>query len=246
MKKQRCFTCGGEYHPDYLDNPCPECGRIYGKISLEEKKDDKEFITKAKNLDIPGEYIGVKWSKEILLKNKSEEASNRNFIRFVDQLDKVQTLFDVGRIPAKSAMIIAPSGYSKVTWAYSCMQLALEHGFSVAPILDTIELKRLLILASENPKYKLYKTVDYDDYILSDICFVTVTKTDFCLDAWRVILEIIDRRSRKGLPTFIISRFDIETISKRDYEGHFKSFVDYNGNQNSLKYPAIIKYDVGF
>lgn len=246
MKKTKCFTCGGDYDTRYIDTPCPECGKMYGVVALEEKKVDKEFITQAESLNIPNEYIGVKWSKDLLLKEKSKEASNRNFIRFTDQLEKVVRLFEVGRIPAKSALVIAPSGYSKVTWAYTCMQLALEHGFTVAPILDTIELKRLLILASENPRYKLYGTVDYDKYIMSDICFVTVTKTDYCMDAWRVILEIIDRRSRKGLPTFIISRFDLETLSKRDYDGHFKSFVDYNGNQNSLKYPVIIQYETGF
>lgn len=240
--KKRCFTCGGNFDERFIKTPCPECGTQYGNVNLEVKKKDSKFIAKTKSLDIPEQYIGVKWCKDILIKEKNSEASNRGFQAFCSQLEKVSQYFDNGLIPPKSAVVIAPPGYSKVTWAYSCMQLAVEHGFKVAPILDTIELKRLAVLASEKPHYRLYNKIDYDEYITSDICFVTVTKTDYALDGWRIILEILDRRSRQGLPTIILSRFDLETISKRDYNGHFKNFVDYNGNQNGLKYPAIIGY----
>lgn len=91
----------------------------------------------------------------------------------MDQLEKINNIFVEKLLPQKSAFIIAPAGYSKMTFAYSCMQRALDAGFSVAPLLDTVELKRVLVLASENVHYKIDGRISYDDYIMADICFVT-------------------------------------------------------------------------
>ena len=45
-----------------------------------------------------------------------------------------------------------------------------------------------------------------------------------------------------GLPTFILSRYDIKSMSKWDYNNQFQHIIDFNGHENSLKYPVIIQY----
>ena len=77
---------------------------------------------------------------------------------------------------------------------------------------------------------------------MADVCFITVTKTEYRYDSYSTILEIIDRRARKGLATFIISRFDLKQLARRDYNKQFLAIRDYNGRDNDLKYPAIIQY----
>jgi len=120
------------------------------------------------------------------------------------------------------------------------MQRALNAGFTVAPLLDTCEVKRALILACENPRYQINKYLSYEDYIYSDVMFITVTKLYVKNEAYQVIEEILDRRSRKGLSTFILSRASLEDISARDIKGDFKAIK--RDGLDDCKYPAIIRY----
>lgn len=239
-----CSTCGGEYDKRYVDKPCPECGKQYGGNAATnlDDVDQNKFTSALEVLEIPKEYQKVKWSKARLLKDNKNKMSDQSFMRFVDQLDKCHAIFDQGQIPRTSAIVIAPPKMSKLTWAYSCMQLALANHHSVTWLLDTQELKRLVVLAGDKPHYKLYNKITYDDYIMSDVCFITVTKTYARYEAYQVIMELLDRRARKGLPTFFISRFDLKQLSKNDYDNTFESIKDLEGNNNNYKYPAIVQW----
>lgn len=247
MSKDYCSTCGGEYDRRFETEPCPECGRTYGGFNVERRSPEElqALTTKLEDLCVPPQYAGIPWNREIILKDKRELTSDLHFKHFISQLEKINSLFRTGVVPAKSAFISAPPGFSKLTWAYSCMQEALAHNHTVAPILDTREVKRLLILASEKPWYKLYGKIMYDDYIMSDVCFITVTKTEYFQEAYQIILEILDVRARKGLPTFIISRFDLESISKRDFAGHTRELLNRSNNADVLKYASLLSYYPG-
>lgn len=242
-----CFTCGGK---GFLDKTCPECGRepTNESINLDKIENVGEFVKNVNGTMIPSKYHGVFWRKETLEIDNSAKLAKYNgidyddrlFIRYADQLEKINTIFAENRIPHKSAIIIAPAGYSKITFAYSCMQRALNAGFSVAPLLDTGELKRVLILASENPRYKVNNCLSYDDYIMSDVLFVTVTKLYTHNEAYQTIQELIDRRSRKGLSTFVLSRFSLEEMSRTDRSQSFNAIKKVS--TDDFKYPAIIQY----
>lgn len=253
VKAGWCFTCGGN---GFLDKPCTECGREPNNASfnLERKENVKELVKKMDSVCIPLLYQGVAWSQDELEHSHAEKLpgkfadqsapNDRLFERFAQQLEKINAIFSTGMIPHRSAFICAPAGFSKITFAYSCMQKALDNGFSVAPLLDTEEAKRALILAGENPKYKINRTLDYDDWIMSDVMFITVTKMYTKSDAYVIVQELFDRRSRKGLSTFIISRFGVEEISKFDRDGSFDAIK--RDSADSYKYPAIIQYTTPF
>lgn len=238
-KDNYCFICGGKGFPD---RKCASCGREPRKLSFNfEERDSSLFVEKIDAFGIPGKYRGVLWNSGILKKSFREKAEDKSFQRFVNQLDKVDSVFAKGILSDKSAIIIAPAGYSKMVFAYSCMQRALDAGLSVAPFLDTSELKRLLVLSSENPNYKLYGKISYDDYVLSDVCFVTVSKLPVHEWAYNVIQELFDRRTRKGLGTFVTSRYGLEEISRRDLSNQF-GVVSTAVSEDSYKYPAVISY----
>ena len=156
-------------------------------------------------------------------------------------LTKIDGIFKEGGIPNKSVYIIAPPGYSKTVFAYSCMQHALANGYSVAPLIDTIELKRLLVLASEKLDYKLYGRFSYDDYMSSDVVFVTVTHTYYRYDAYSVLDELINRRARLGLATFVLSRYSLKTLYKWDKLGSLDSLKN-SSSKDGRKYPSVVAY----
>ena len=61
-----------------------------------------------------------------------------------------------------------------------------------------------------------------------------------------IIEDLLDKRSRKGLPTFFVSRYSLETMSKRDWGRSFdaikSSALDVNEVDNPLKYPVVIRF----
>lgn len=239
-KKGFCFVCGNK---GLEGKECPSCGRAPKDSSLnfEFREDVTPFVKKIDAFGIPDTYRGVIWSADVLMHDKPEFEDNYNFKHFVEMLQKINGLFEQGVLSPKSAIIIAPAGFSKMIFAYSCMQRALDYGFSVAPLLDTVELKRLIYLSSENPNYRMYGSINYDKYVMSDVCFVTVTKAQQRSWAYEIIQEIIDKRARKGLSTFVISRFDLSEITAQDKSNSFEAITSAD-IVDVYKYPAIIKF----
>lgn len=239
-KNGYCFKCGGR---GFIDKVCDSCGRQPEQKSLnfEFSDDNSDFVKKVNYFGIPEIYQGVIWNSDILKHDKPELEKDYNFQHFLENLNRINNIFSRKTLATKSAIIIAPASFSKMTFAYSCMQRAINNGFTVAPLLDTIEIKRLFWLASENPKYKLYNKIEYDSYVMSDVCFATVTKSSQRSWAYEIIQELIDIRARKGLSTFIISRFDLSEIAQQDKSNSFESLTAIN-TCDTCKYPAVIRY----
>lgn len=234
-----CYVCGGK---GFVDKVCPACKHPMVKKAIDfTKVDTEEFRKQIKELHIPDQYSGVVWDGEVLKHYKTSDQNNSGFDKYVAQLDKIHSTFASKRLPQKSAIIISPVGYSKRTFAYSCMQRALLNGWTVTPILDTIELKRLLVLSADKPTYKMYSCIDYDTYMTADICFVEVTKLPAHAYAAPVIQEILDRRGRMGKCTFVLSNFSLEEMSKFDSFGSFAA-IKNQGVVDNYKYPAIIPF----
>lgn len=240
-----CFTCGGE---GFADKVCPSCGFDRKKLNLASRSREEvaSLTTAIERTAIPQQYVAVEWSKDKLMERNSLLKGDIRFVKYVNQLEKIHNIFALGLVPNKSAIIIAPPKFGKEIFAFSCMQQALAHGLKVARLLDTVEAKRVAVLASENPKYKLYGEVIYDDYMDSDVLFLTVTKTQYRNEAGAVIMEMLDRRSRLGRPTFVISRYPLNDLVWKDRQSEFEGILDYDNVENSIKYPAIITYRKGF
>lgn len=233
-----CYNCGDEGK----EGGCPVCGKDSKKLIVE-KKDKEKFIKKAQFSQIPDWYIGVNWDKQILLDNHPDLTKDLRFHEYANRLESMYNYFLKGMIPPSSAFISAPSKMSKTILAYSCMQLAMSNKLRVTPFIDTIELKRLMTLGGDNPSWKLYKYIDYDDFLMCPVCFVTVTKLDKHVEAYTVILELMARRSRLGLPTFVLSKFTLKEISKGCVDSNYNLFIDNSAREDSFKYPAIIEYN---
>jgi hypothetical protein len=241
-----CFTCGNG--SIVVDGGCPGCGRVPKSLDL--SKDDPEtaitFLNKVKETRIPDEYVDVEWSVERFLVYKGLSSADKDkdlfLSRYLDSLQRLHDIFASGVLSPKSAFIIAPSTYSKVTFAYSCMKHALKNGLSVAPLIDTQDLKRMFVLSAEKMDYKLHTYINYDEYITSDVLFVTVTKTPYRYEAFSVIEELLGKRSRLGLSTFILSRYNLSVLSRWDKDNQFKKLASASARDNFKKFPAQIIY----
>lgn len=235
-----CTVCG-----DYgKDGGCPKCGRDSDKpIDLGTIKNVDRFISKCEYNLVPQEYIGIEWKREYLEAEHENLSKNINFKAFLDRLDKFHNSFKIGNPINKSVFIFSPPRFGKERLAFSCMQLAISKGLKVAPYLDTLDLKRLIVLGGENPKYKLYGRIDYDKYITADVLFVSVTHTRYLSEAYGILVELCTKRSRLGLPTYIISEYSIEELTSNTNEYIANKWKDVSSlNINELKYPVVIGF----
>lgn len=243
MAKEICLECGG-YGKD-TDEGCPKCGKkSRNNIDLTQMKKPRSFINKCGWNLIPEEYIGTEWDKNCLLVAHEKFENNPNFRRFLDQCEKFHEIFKNGKLVNKSILFYAPPSFGKDFLAFSCMQLASNVGLKVAPFLDTSDIKRLLILGSERPTYKVLGRIDYDEYMTSDVVFVSVTKTRYISEAYETLLDLLSKRSRLGLPTYILSEYSLEDLSKDNpNEFNRNKFARVSVHVNELKYPAVIGFN---
>jgi len=235
-----CSICG-----DYgIEGGCPSCHKDSSTpIDLSVVKNVDSFINKCEWSLVPQEYIGVEWRREFLESEYDSLSSNGNFKRFLESCNKFHQSFKSGNPVNKSVFIFAPPRFGKERLAFSCMQMAINKGLKVAPYLDTLDLKRLIILGGENPSYKLYGRIDYDKYITSDVLFVSVTHTRYFKEAYGILVELITKRSRLGHPTYVISEYSLEelTSSSNKYVSNRWTEVSSLG-LNELKYPVVIGF----
>ena len=228
-----CLTC----RDVGLLGGCPTCGKT-AQFSTEEREVPDEVL---EDIAIPSFYKGNTWSKETLLQTHGDITARAKFEHYATLLTKIHSIFSSGSIPEKSFMVVASPGMGKLTWAYSCMQEALKHGHSVVPIIDNTQFKRLNIISSDRMNSKFLKTNKYtiEDYLNADVMFMTIDPDNF-QSAYRTVSSVLNKRTRAGKPTFIISRYSLEQISLVDYTQQFPKDIQAKQQQDRNKYLVMI------
>lgn len=234
-KPVTCYTCSGVG----IKGGCPECGKDLKEITkIFSDIPSDSTINSGK---IPEEYINMAFEGIKLIDSHKQLEFNDKFQRYVNQLEKVLQIFESGKIPNQSAIFIADRGFGKRIFAYNCLKFAARNGYSICPIIDNTELKRLSIISSDNYKSSyLYNKLSIDEILTSDVLFITVDCDNYGT-ALRTIESIMDKRCRFNKPTFVISRFSLSQMSVFDKDSEYISLIENTRQVNNKKYPVIIK-----
>ena len=234
-----CATCGGIGMNLAADTACPECHYERGQVISLTKQDIVELVPVLGELHVPRNYIGTCWSSDIFWAGHGDLRGNKLVELVISQMEKIHSLFASGDLLNRSLLLLAPAQYGKMTFGFSCMQYAVKSGYSVAPLLDTSEIKRLLVLSSEQPTQRAV-SIDYESYISADLCIFTVQKNEYRRNAYSTILDLLDKRSRRGLSTIGLSRYSMAELSRWDRSGDFMRLSVPTPEENLLKIPAIL------
>lgn len=230
-----CYTCGGVG----TSEGCPECGKKSVEVTKIFSDIPTDFTVNAGK--IPLEYINMAFDPNLLISSHKQFEANAKFLRYVKQLEKVLQIFESGKIPNQSAIFIADRGFGKRIFAYNCLKFAAKNGFSISPIIDNTELKRINIISSDNYKSSfLYNKTSIEDILTADVLFMTVDCDNFGT-ALRTIESVMDKRCRLGKSTFVISRFSLDKMSVFDKDNDYISMIENTRQVNNKKYPVIIK-----
>ena len=233
----RCFKCNSEG----LIGGCPDCGQ---EMLLGVRYKEKDITNKElDNLLVPRFYKSNRWNITTLKEHYIDYVGGYDFDRYCEQLEKGYKIFSSGALPNTSMLICSPIGYSKTTWAYSCIIKAYEHQYNVTPVIDSSQLKRLLVTASEKPSRTfVHDGFNLQQYLSSDILFVTVTKGPEYVYAFEVIIQILDIRSRLDKPTIILSDYSQRDLIVFDHRRMLERLITAKGTINPYKYPASIAF----
>lgn len=234
MTMIKCYRCKdkGEF------GGCPDCGKTVGMGTKGSTIVTTEILEKHV---IPLEYQDILWDKKILEGTHPFKLESLDFKTYCEQLTRIYEIFRKGELPQQSAIIVAERGMGKLTLAYTCMKQALSHGYTVCPILDNTQIKRINELSSDNPKsYALYKQPRIEDLLYSDVVFMTVDKDRYST-ALRTIESIIDKRARLGNATIVLTRFGLDAMSQFEKKDAYRSLQENTRSFNNKKFPAIIQ-----
>ena len=228
-----CLTCRDKG----MLGGCPTCGKT-AQFSTEARDVPDEVLDA---VAIPEFYKGNVWSKQTLIDTHADVTAKTKLEQYASILTRIHQIFSSGSIPNKSFIVISSPGSGKLTWAYACMQEALRHGHSVVPIIDNTEFKRLSIISSDRMTSKFLKSQKYsiEDYLAADVMFMTIDPDNF-QTAYRTVSSVLNKRTRAGKPTFIISRFSLEQISLMDYTQQFTKDIQAKQQQDRNKYLVLI------
>ena len=181
---------------------------------------------------IPDYYRENLWDKSILL---SQYENTEHLIDYADKLDiLLNKIKKDGRI-YNAVAIVAPRGMSKMTWGYTVMQTLEEQKRPTVPLLDTFEVFKILQNADKSGGNK------YSDFITTPLLMVTTTKGELHKYNFDCIDLLLDKRSRLGLDTIILSRYTLYEMASRDRR-RLNNIQEDSTFKNPQRYLSIIQY----
>lgn len=241
MSKINCYACRDEG----LEGGCPKCGKEL-ILSVQIKKKDvnsKDLL----DLHIPLHYKTNRWKKEILQQDYIDLFENvPTFDHYTNQLAGALGILASGGMLTNSAMVISPPGYSKTTWAYSCILEAYEHGYKAVPLIDTTQLKRMMFTSSENPDWFVnYLGLSVDKYINADLLMLSVAKGPEFMYAYEVIINVLDVRGRLDKPTVVLSDYTVDELCSEDRRRYLYRLMEKSTSSyvNPYRYLSVIDFN---
>lgn len=219
---------------------CPECGKEYVLLGNDKTKLSTSV---AKNLGIPKHYLKEKWNSLILRQYYNQFIDDADFDNYVNQLDTCIKILREGKLPQMSALVTAPIGYGKTTWAYNCIIEASSHNYSTVPLVDTGQLRRMFLTASENPGWvNKFAGYNYNEYLYADLLIACVSDGPEFIYAYETIVNVVTIRSRLEKPTIFISNYGVNELMKEDRRKQLYKLL--NGGLNVDPYRYLVH--IGF
>lgn len=191
-----CMYCGGT-HVLLSGEPCPYC-----------KEEDLEMDAHTHCLTIPRDYQGVKFNVEAVPDDLGGEYSRT--------LDKLYQ--DVIHLKNKKNYLIAsPAKHSKTILCYSAIQMLYQQHIPTFPLLDTGELRRVMLDMEQGVRSYVLEDMDaVDSFIYSSpILFVRIPNmiTYTTIDT---MLILLDRRTRRSNYTIFIYNGTVDDLNRVD------------------------------
>lgn len=219
---------------------CPKCGKVLKLVGNDEIKLPTGVT---KDLGVPRHYYKEPWNSVILRQDHENYIDDKDFDLYVNQLDTCLNILKDGRLPQMSALVTSPIGYGKTTWAYNCILEARAHNYSTVPLIETSQLRRMFLTASENPTWSnKFSGFSYNDYLSADLLIAFVTNGPEFIYAYETIVNIVTIRSRFEKPTIFLSNYSASELIKEDRRKQLYKLLNGGTNVDPYRYLINIEF----
>lgn len=218
-----CFNC----QDNGIVGGCPVCEKE--QVLVKYVAEIENPLVREEAFSIIPESYRQDWDSNILRQTYLDYENDSEFNLYIKHLDSLIDLLRKGKLPQQSALIMSSAGMGKTHFAYCCMMLAASYGYTIGPLIDTTQYRRLNNISMDPITFRNYvranpTTTSIDDVLNSDLQFLYVDPTCF-KDAHRDIMSLVLKRDRLGKPTIILSMNTVNQITVSDYEKDFKRFL---------------------
>jgi len=176
---------------------CTKCGNtgidINGDVCTC-KFNAQSFYDTVSCLDIPEQYRGISFNKNLVPKDLHES--------YASYLESLHNSIITGKWLQHNVVVASPIGHSKTILAYSCLEVLFRNGIPTFPVYDVLELKRIL-LDMDLCRKQIYEVDNPEDIVKVPILFVKIPR----LPNWEIydtISMILDRRVRRSNSTIFL------------------------------------------
>lgn len=237
----KCYTCRDKGTKE----GCVKCGTV--SALPEDKLKDTLTAEEYSKLYIPEYYKGKLYNPATLHESYPSLATNEKFKHYTSQLGKLVQFYKEGKVPPKSIIINSSVGMAKQVLAYTCMQLAHQHGMTIFPLMDTMQLRRLLYKNTHNMYTRDHTTPDdfqftLEELITADVVFMSVEHEFSRGNAHETIVQVMDMRARYNKPTVVLTEYSINDISRTDFNKRFNKRFNRTGREDPYRYPILISF----
>lgn len=192
---------------------------------------------------------------KILFEELNARLDKEKYLKYRDSLMEINKIISMGSYPTHSYMISAPNGFSKTTFANTCISRLSGMGKPMVPYksLDEIAtiqdyhiLNRRFVQNRQYDKQISKESIggfDWNDFLNANILFCFLTSPDLVDIEIPVLKTLLSIRGTKGLATVVFAERPINVYrTKEDVELFLMSdIVAYSRETTKYDRPLVIE-----
>lgn len=194
-----------------IDTYCPKCGGTgFDPITQERCTCANALhlsISGISCLDIPKQYAGKSFNPKLVPKDCGDI--------YVSYMTKLHEDLITQKLIHYNGLICSPIAHSKSVLAYSVIETLYRKNVPTFPVMTTAEIRGVMSNIDSGIDTVIGTSTSASNFVLAPYVFIKIP----ILIEWStfpVIMEIMDRRVRRGLSTLFFYDGDYETLVKLD------------------------------
>lgn len=198
-----------------MSSYCPKCGNtgvLIDGTPCDCKVRESSLFDDVSCLQIPETYRGIKFDG-VMLPGYMGEVYKNTLVSYYEQIVSL-------RWKCKNLVICSPHQTGKSIFAYSAIQELFRMNVEVFPVLDILEIKRVMQDIEYNRSQSLGFDNPQDLFTVSYLFVIMPPVTNY--DTYDTAAMLLSRRVRRGNSTIFLYEGVWEQLIYNDSKGSFK------------------------